>query len=120
MASWRWIFIVNVPIGLVAMGIGWWKLPEVAGHNVPRPSPWAALLVTGGIGVLTFAIVKVNDWGWYSPGIAVSFVASALCLFLFIRHCLRSSNPFVDPTLFRIPQFTGAGVVIVVNRIIVA
>ena len=28
-ASWRWIFLVNVPIGLIAMAIGWWKLPEV-------------------------------------------------------------------------------------------
>jgi EmrB/QacA subfamily drug resistance transporter len=110
-ASWRWIFLVNVPIGLIAMAIGWWKLPKVAGHDVPRPSPWAALLVTGGIGALTFAIVKVNDWGWASAGIGWSFAASIACLALFVRHCLRSANPFVDPALFRIRQFTGASLV---------
>src|SRR5499425_2628057 len=56
--NWRWIFLVNVPIGLVAMLVGWWKLPEVPGHEAPRPHPFDALLVTGGIGALTFAIVK--------------------------------------------------------------
>jgi EmrB/QacA subfamily drug resistance transporter len=110
-ASWRWIFIVNVPIGLIAMLIGWWKLPEVAGHDVPRPSPTAALLVTGGIAALTFAIVKVNDWGWHSPGIGLCFAASIICLALFVRHCLRARNPFVDPSLFHVRRFTGAALV---------
>ena len=109
--SWRWIFIVNVPIGLAALVVGWWKLPRVPGHDVPRPSLWAALLVTGGIGALTFAIVKVNDWGWGSPGIAWSFAASIVCLALFVHHCLRARDPFVDPSLFRVRPFTGAALV---------
>jgi MFS family permease len=110
-ASWRWIFIVNVPIGVIAMIIAWWKLPPVPGHAVPLPSSRAAALVTLGIGTLTFAIVKVNDWGWGSPAIALSFGTSALCLFLFVRHCLHADNPFVDPALFRIRQFSGAALV---------
>jgi EmrB/QacA subfamily drug resistance transporter len=109
--SWRWIFIVNVPIGLLAILIGWWKLPRVPGHDVPRPSPWAALLVTGGIGALTFAIVKANDWGWASPGVAGSLAAALLLLAMFVRHCLRATNPFVDPALFRVRPFTGASLV---------
>jgi EmrB/QacA subfamily drug resistance transporter len=106
--SWRWIFIVNVPIGLVAIAIGWWKLPEVPGHDVPRPDPWAALMVTGGIGALIFAIVKANDWGWSSPRIGAGFAVSFALLALFVRQCLRARNPFVDPALFRIRPFTGA------------
>ena len=61
-ASWRWIFIVNVPIGLIALLVGWWKLPEVPGHDVPRPRALDAVLVTAGTGALTFAIIKMNDW----------------------------------------------------------
>jgi EmrB/QacA subfamily drug resistance transporter len=109
--SWRWIFLVNVPIGMAALAVGWWKLPKVPGHDVARPSIPAALLVTGGIGALTFAIVKVNDWGWASPGIGWSFAASVVCLALFVRHCLYARNPFVDPALFRVRQFTGAALV---------
>jgi EmrB/QacA subfamily drug resistance transporter len=106
--SWRWIFLVNVPIGLLAIVVGYWKLPQVPGHAAPKPSPWAALLVTIGIAALVFAIVKVNDWGWTSPRIAGAVVLAGACLVLFLRHCLTSDNPFVDPALFRIPQFTGA------------
>ena len=109
--NWRWIFLVNVPIGLVAMLVGWWKLPEVPGHEAPRPHPFDALLVTGGIGALTFAIVKVNDWGRRSTGIGISFIAAIVLLAWFVWRCLRSDRPFVDPALFRIRQFTGAALV---------
>jgi EmrB/QacA subfamily drug resistance transporter len=110
-ANWRWIFFVNVPIGLVALLIGWWRLPEIRGHEAPRPSPLDAALVTGGIAALTFGIVKVNDWGWGSPEIASSFAAAIVLIALFVWRCLRSPNPFVDPALFRIRQFTGAALV---------
>lgn len=106
--DWRWIFIVNVPIGVIAMVIGWLKLPKVPGHDVPKPDPWAALLVTAGISALIFAIVKVNDWGWRSPAIVASFLGSVVLLALFVRQCFGRRNPFIDPTLFRIRPFTGA------------
>jgi EmrB/QacA subfamily drug resistance transporter len=109
--DWRWIFIVNVPIGVIAIVIGWLKLPEVPGHDVPRPNPWAALLVTCGIGALIFAIVKANDWGWSSRGIVAALAAAAVCLAAFIWHCLKSRNPFVDPSLFTARPFTGAALV---------
>ena len=107
-ASWRWIFLVNLPIGLLALVVGWIKLPRVSGHDVPAPYLWAAVLITTGIGALTFGIVKLNDWGWSSPGIAMSFLVAAVMLALFVAHCLRSDNPFVDPALFRIQEFTRA------------
>ena len=109
--NWRWIFLVNVPIGVIAMLVGWWKLPQIPGHSAPRPNPGDAALVTGGIGALTFAIVKVNDWGWGSPGIAGSGVAAVILLALFVWRCFRSPNPFVDPALFRIKPFAGAALV---------
>ena len=110
--NWRWIFMVNVPIGVIAMLVGWWKLPEIPGHAAPRPNAGDAALVTGGIGALTFAIVKVNDWGWGSPGIAGSAAAAIILLALFVWRCFRSPNPFVDPALFKIRSFTGATLVL--------
>ena len=109
--SWRWIFLVNVPIGLVAMVVAWRFLPSVPGHDVPRPNPLAALLITAGIATLNIAIIKGADWGWLSARIALCVLAAILCLGLFVRHCLRSNNPFVDPALFRIRPFTGAGLI---------
>jgi EmrB/QacA subfamily drug resistance transporter len=109
--NWRWIFMVNVPIGVVAMLVGWWKLPRILGHAAPRPNPGDAALVTGGIGALTFAITTVNDWGFASPGIAGSTAVAVILLGLFVWRCFRSKNPFVDPALFRIKPFAGAALV---------
>jgi EmrB/QacA subfamily drug resistance transporter len=109
--NWRWIFLVNVPIGLAALLIGWWKLPDVPGHDAPRPSPIDAGLVTGGIGALTFAIVKVNDWGLGSRGIGVVTAVAIVLLALFVWRCLTTDNPFVDPSLFRNRHYTGAALV---------
>lgn len=108
MASWRWIFLVNVPIGLLALAVGWIRLPRVAGHDVLTPSLWAASLITAGIAALTFGIVKLDDWGWRSQGVSLSFAAAFTMLAMFVAHCLRSRNPFIDPALFRIRDFTGA------------
>jgi EmrB/QacA subfamily drug resistance transporter len=105
--SWRWIFLVNVPIGVVALWIGWRQLPAIPGHPVEKPNPAAAALVTAGVALLTFAIVKVNEWGWASKGIWTTAAVAAVCLALFVAHCLRSSNPFIDPKLFKVRQFTG-------------
>jgi EmrB/QacA subfamily drug resistance transporter len=106
--DWRWIFIVNVPIGLAAMLLGWRLLPDVPGHDVPRPSGWAAALVTAGIGLAICAIIKVNDWGWHSPAFLGCTLLSILLLGLFALTCLRAANPFIDPALFRIRSFTGS------------
>jgi EmrB/QacA subfamily drug resistance transporter len=106
--SWRWIFLVNVPIGLLALVVGAIKLPRIPGHAAPVPSYWAAALITIGISALTFGIVKLNDWGWSSYGVSLSFAAAAATLALFVAHCMRSDAPFIDPALFRIRDFTRA------------
>ena len=69
---------------------------------------FVALAVTLGIGALAFAIVKLNDWGWASTGVALSFAVAIATLALFVAHCLRSDRPFIDPGLFRVPDFTRA------------
>lgn len=111
--SWRWIFVVNVPIGLFALAIGVWKLPVVPGHAVPRPGIWGALLVTLGTGTLTFGIMKSPDWGWASGAMALTLGAAVVLGGLFLIDCLRSSNPLIDLGLFRSRPFTGAALILV-------
>jgi len=57
-ASWRWVFLVNVPVGLLALVVGWRRLPRVPGHPVPAPDLLSALLITGGVGALVLGLVK--------------------------------------------------------------
>jgi EmrB/QacA subfamily drug resistance transporter len=110
-ASWRWVFLVNVPIGLAAAVIGWRRLPDVPGHAVPRPDALGAVLVTGGVAALTLGLVEGNDWGWGAPGTVIALAASVAALAAFVAHCLRHHNPLIEPGLFKIPAFTGASLV---------
>jgi EmrB/QacA subfamily drug resistance transporter len=108
--SWRWVFLVNVPIGIAALVVGWRRLPHVPGHPVPRPDALGAALVTVGIAALTTGLVKGADWGWGSAPTVGALAVAAATLGLFVLHTLHHRNPLVDPALFRMPAFAGASV----------
>jgi EmrB/QacA subfamily drug resistance transporter len=109
--GWRWVFYVNVPIGLAALVIGWRRLPHVPGHPVPAPDALAAALITAGVGALTLGLVEGNDWGWGSSRVVGALAVAAIMLAGFVARTLRHHNPLIDPRLFRIREFTGSSAV---------
>ena len=106
--NWRWIFLLNAVVGLVAIALAWRSLPHVPGQDVKRPSLLGALLATAGISALVFTIIKINTWGWQSPAIGASAAAAVALLGLFVTHSLRAPNPLVDHRLFWIRDFNAA------------
>jgi EmrB/QacA subfamily drug resistance transporter len=113
-ASWRWVFLVNVPIGLAALAAGRRWLPHVPGHPVPAPDALGAVLITGGVGALVLGLVKGSAWGWGDPRTLLALGAGAGALGLFALHTARARNPLVDRALFRLRPFTGASAVALV------
>jgi EmrB/QacA subfamily drug resistance transporter len=109
--SWRWVFLVNVPVGVIALVVGWYRLPDIPGHKAPRPDALGTVLVTAGVGSLTFALVKGNQWGWATPATWGTLAASAVLLGSFVIHTRSARNPLIDPALFRIRAFTGSTIV---------
>ena len=109
--GWRWVFYVNVPIGLAALAIGWRRLRHVPGHPVPAPDALGAALITAGIGALTLGLVEGNDWGWGSTRVLAALAVAAIMLAGFVARTLRHHNPLIDPRLFRIREFTGSSAV---------
>jgi EmrB/QacA subfamily drug resistance transporter len=112
-ASWRWVFLVNVPIGLAALVAGWRLLPEVPGHPVRRPDALSALLITGGVGALTLGLVQGGSWGWGGARTIGVLALAVSGLALFALHTARHANPLIDRALFRVRPFTGASAVAV-------
>jgi MFS family permease len=112
--SWRWVFYVNVPIGLAAVTIGWMRLPHVPGHPVKRPDAFGATLVTAGIALLSLGLVEGNGWGWGSVRVIAALIASVALLAGFVTHLLRHRNPLFDPGLFRVRSFRGSALVAMV------
>ena len=109
--GWRWVFYVNVPIGLVALAVGWRRLPLVPGHPVSAPDWLGAALITGAVGASTLGLVQGNDWGWGSPPVVAALILAVIMLGAFIARILRHRDPLIDPRLFRIREFTGSSAV---------
>jgi EmrB/QacA subfamily drug resistance transporter len=110
-ASWRWVFLVNVPIGLLALVVGWRRLPEVPGQAVPVPETAGAVLITAGVAALVLGLVNGGTWGWGSGATIAVLALSVVMLALFAARCLRARNPLIDPALFRVRSFDGASLV---------
>ena len=105
--SWRVIFYVNIPIGLLAAVMAWRILKGGKG-DVTRPEPFdkggAAVLggcFTSGILVLTHA----HDWGYASAATVSLTMVCIVCALLLCRIESRSANPLFEPLLFRIRLF---------------
>jgi EmrB/QacA subfamily drug resistance transporter len=110
-ASWRWVFFVNVPIGLVAVTVGWLRLPDVPGHPVKRPDALGAGLITVGIALLSMALVEGNSWGWGSGRVVGAILVAGLMLAAFVARLRLHDNPLIDPSLFKVRVFSGASIV---------
>jgi MFS family permease len=104
--SWRWVFLVNVPVGVLVALAGRRLLrdgrdPDARG----LPDPAGALLIAAIPALLSFAVIQGPAWGWTSPWVVASFAAAALLLPVLIRRSATARYPALDLTLFRIRQY---------------
>ncbi|MGV9848398.1 MFS transporter [Streptomyces sp. NPDC003442] len=109
-SDWRWIFLINPPVVLVAWVAGLRLLPRTGPVRGARRrlDPLGTLLVLLGTGSLTTACVEAADWGYGAPA-TLGFLAAGLVLgALAVAHVRRHPDPVVDPALFRTRAFTAA------------
>ncbi|WP_325097434.1 MFS transporter [Nocardia gipuzkoensis] len=103
--GWRWVFLVNVPIGLIAVVAGVRMLPDPPGDGGRLPDLLGAALLVGAIAGLVLGLVKGADWGWSSAGVLVAFAVAAILAVAFVFSSARHHSPVVDPALLRAPNF---------------
>ena len=108
--TWRWIFFINVPLGLVGIILSWRLLTEPwrqarGQHRFDLPG---AALLAAGICCLMLSLSFGEEAGWFSFTIIGLFVATLVLLAAFIIHERRAVQPIVDFSLFRIRLFTMA------------
>lgn len=101
-ASWRWTFLINVPIGIACAVLAPKLLEEShANEPGPLPDPVGVALVMGGIAVLSFSIVQSHEWGWTSRGTLAGFAVAFVALGVFVHRCATQPNPVLDLRIFR-------------------
>src|SRR5665213_2587393 len=105
--GWRWIFIVNVPIGVVAIWLSSTKMRNQKDPGATRLDGLGLVSFSAGMFLLELGLIRGNSLGWSSGPIVAMFCGSAAALLAFVFIELHQSRPMFDLSLFRKPGFSG-------------
>jgi DHA2 family multidrug resistance protein len=105
--SWRWVFFINLPLGILTMlGLLAW-LPETALDRARRFDAMGFAFLAISLAALQLMLDRGEHLDWFeSREIVVEAVLAALCAYLFIVHVLTHPAPFLDPKLFADRNFS--------------
>ena len=108
--SWRWIFFVNLPIGIFAVFVTVTRVAESRNEKARRPD-WAGfVLFTAALSSLVYGLIESNQKSFSSPVVISCLIAAGVLLLAFLAVELRGSAPMFDLSLFRKPTFTGGSI----------
>ena len=108
-ASWRWIFYVNIPIGIAAMVAAWRILPSVTARAADRLDVRGLALMATGLPLLTYGLAEIGSTGGFSsPKTVIPCISGVVLIALFAVHALRVPRPLLDLRLYRRPTFASA------------
>jgi DHA2 family multidrug resistance protein len=113
--SWRWVFYINLPIGLLAIALAFIFIydPHYIRRKIFSIDTWGILLLTIGIGALQIVLDKGQREDWFnSRFILYMSVIAGAALVLFVIVELRTENPVVDLRAFRERSFTAGNIII--------
>jgi len=107
--AWHWVFFINVPVGAVALVLGWSVIPKVKEALASSRVDVVGVLISAvGLFCLVLALIQANDWGWTSPPILGLFAVAIASYPLFAWWELRTPSPMFDFGLLRIRPFAAA------------
>jgi EmrB/QacA subfamily drug resistance transporter len=110
--SWRWVFWINLPVGLAAVLLATRVVPESKDDHVRgRPDLLGAALLAASVGLVALALVKAPNWGWGSTGFIGLLVASLACGAAMVARSRRHHSPVIELGLLRSRTFSGTFVV---------
>jgi EmrB/QacA subfamily drug resistance transporter len=107
--SWRWVFWVNIPVGIAAVVLALRILPESRDERAQaRPDLLGAGLLAGAVGLLALGLVEAPTWGWASSGFLALMAGALASGAALVWRSGRHPAPVVELALLRSRTFTGA------------
>jgi EmrB/QacA subfamily drug resistance transporter len=110
--SWRWIFYVNLPVGVLAFAIGFLFLREEREGRAGRFDLPGFVLSGGGLALVLFALTQGPEKGWRSPEVLVTGIVGVVMFVMLIRVETRVPEPLLALRLFQERMFRNANVVL--------
>jgi len=111
--GWRFVFLVNLPIGIAALGLTRLFVPESRAEQPRRIDPVGQVLVILALASLVYAIIEGQPRGWSSPEILGLFALSLIAFAVLIGYELRRTEPLLELRFFRSAPFSGASAIAV-------
>jgi EmrB/QacA subfamily drug resistance transporter len=105
---WGSIFLVNVPIALIALLVGWWAMPESRNPETSRFDPLGVVLSVLGVSTLVWAAIQAPTRGWGSIATLGSFVVAFATLGCFVLWELHCAHPMLELRFFCNSRFSVA------------
>ncbi|MDQ3470437.1 MAG: MFS transporter [Actinomycetota bacterium] len=103
--GWRWVFVLNVPVGLAIVLLGRRTLVESKDPSSVVPAPIGVALLVAGSALVTLGLVRGGDWGWTSASTVGSIGSGLAVLAVFVVHQARTPAPTIDLALFTVGNF---------------
>jgi len=108
--GWRWIFLVNGPVGVATVVVAGWQMVNVA-DACARRLDWAGLVTfSGSLFAAMLGLMRGSELGWASRPIVALFAGATLLMAAFVAVELRQERPMLDLSLFRKPAFVGVSI----------
>src|SRR5215831_10871938 len=109
-ASWRWIFYVNLPVGIVALALTFLRVAESRDERAARPDWPGFVLFSAALACLVYALIEAGRTSFTATLVLACFAAAAVLLVAFVLVEARSAHPMFDLKLFRLPTFSGGAI----------
>ena len=105
-ANWRWVFFINLPIGLFTVLAGRRIFNESKDETAILPAPIGVVLIAAAPGLVSLGLVQSESWGWADSRTIGAIVGGFVVLGLFVAHQRSTSAPALNLELFAIRNFS--------------
>jgi EmrB/QacA subfamily drug resistance transporter len=107
--SWRWVFWINLPVGIVAIVLATRVVPESRDEHITgRPDIAGAGLLAASVGLLAYGLVKAPDWGWGSAAFLGTLAAAVVCGAAMVLRSRVHHSPVIELGLLKSRSFSGS------------
>jgi EmrB/QacA subfamily drug resistance transporter len=115
--GWKWIFTINIPIGIIGIILAFFFLPKFEKNKVEKLDFGGAITIVIVLFSLLLALSKGRDWGWTSGKTVVLLLLSLFAFCIFLMFELRLKNPLLNLRVFRYSNFTFANITTIITTV---